>query len=88
MTIARRSPASSAALVLLLLVGAWAPAQAQGHEKDYDDVDPWVGVRPENRGPDSAAVAGFVRALAVSDPVVCQFAVTAIGNNWGHWDDD
>lgn len=88
MIIARRSPASSAALALLLFVGVWTQAHGQGHEKDYDDVDPWTGVRPENRGPDSAAVAEFVRALAVSDPVVCQFAVTAIGNNWGHWDDD
>ena len=88
MTKAQRFLASSAALVLPFLVGIWTPLRAQAHDQDYDNADPWTGVRPEKRGPDSTAVSGFVRALEVSDPVLCQFAVTAIGNNWGHWDDD
>ncbi|MEP7228182.1 MAG: HEAT repeat domain-containing protein, partial [Gemmatimonadales bacterium] len=85
--IARRSLAGSATLCLLLVVGMWPPAHAQGHDRDYDSADPWTGIRPETRGPDSATVANFVRTLGVSDPLVCQFAVTAIGNNWSHWDD-
>jgi HEAT repeat protein len=80
--------ASSAAVTLLLLAAVWAPARAQTHDQDYDNADPWTGVRPEKRGPNSAAVAGFVRALTTSDPVLCQFAATAIGNNWSHWEGD
>ena len=80
--------ATSTALVLLLLSRVGTPLHAQSHRDDYDEVDPWAGVTPPSRGPDSSAVAGFLKSLAVADPIVCQFAVTAIGNNWGNWGDD
>ncbi|HEY8195549.1 MAG TPA: HEAT repeat domain-containing protein, partial [Gemmatimonadales bacterium] len=86
--IASRFHPASAALAVLLVVGVLAPAQAQQHGEDYDDADPWAGVRPDHRGPDSAAVGALVRALAASDPLVCQLAVASIGNNWGHGDDE
>ncbi len=88
MNSARPSPAFPAAFVLLLSLTSWIPAYGQAHREDYDDTDPWIGVRPETRGPDSAAVAGFIGALATSDPVVCQFAVMSIGNYWNHGDDE
>ncbi|MEA2723297.1 MAG: hypothetical protein QOH59_1068, partial [Gemmatimonadales bacterium] len=39
----RPSHAAPAVLALLLVVGAWTPAQAQRHDQDYDDADPWAG---------------------------------------------
>ena len=69
-------------LVLTALGGGPLDAQSR-HEHHYDEVDPWAGVGPREQGPDSAAVAGFFKALASSDPLICQFAVNNIGNNWG-----
>ena len=70
----------------LARAGRCIPATAQSHSPDYEDVDPWVGVAPPNKGPDSAAVAGFLSSLVTTNPVVCQFVVQSIGNNWGDWD--
>jgi hypothetical protein len=81
-----RSP-RAAGLVLLLCAALGTPLQAQAHQEKYDEVDPWVGFEPREPGPDSAAVARFLTALAASDPVVCQLAVSSIGNNWYGWDD-
>jgi len=78
--------ATSAAFLLLLLSRVGTPLYAQSHHNDYDEVDPWAGVKPPNPGPDSSAVAGFLSSLAVAEPVVCQFVVHSIGNNWGDWD--
>jgi len=79
---APRFHASSAALTLLLFLGAGAPIGAQIHKGDYDDVDPWAGVAPRATGADSSVVARFLETLSVADPVVCQFVVHSIGNNW------
>lgn len=72
----------------LVLSGTGAALDAQTHRDDYDDVDPWAGVTPRETGPDSAAVAGFLKALATSDPVLCQFVVNNLGNNWSSRDGD
>ena len=64
--------------LVALVVGLTPTAtslHAQSHPPDYDDVDPWVGVTPAERGPDSSAVARFLTSLSTIDPVVCQFAV-------------
>ncbi|HEV8177288.1 MAG TPA: HEAT repeat domain-containing protein [Gemmatimonadales bacterium] len=29
-----------------------------------------------------------MRRLTTSDPLICQFAVASLGNNWEHWDDE
>ncbi len=42
--------ACSATLALLLVAGALAPAHAQDHGDDYDEADPWSGVRSDKRG--------------------------------------
>jgi HEAT repeat protein len=70
-----------APLFLLALPARSLPAQSQS--PDYEDVDPWVGVKPPNPGPDSSAVAGFIGSLVAANPVVCQFVVQSIGNHWG-----
>lgn len=72
----------------MLLWGLAGPLQAQAGHEDYDHVDPWVGFDSPGPGPDSAAVAGFVLALATSEPAVCQLAVRSIGNNWWGGDGD
>ncbi|HZA94011.1 MAG TPA: hypothetical protein VE420_15410, partial [Gemmatimonadales bacterium] len=81
----RPSTASFLAAAVLLALAA-ASLHAQSHRPDYEDVDPWAGVTPPSKGPDSAAVAGFLSSLVTTNPVVCQFVVQSIGNNWGDWD--
>src|SRR5688500_2365891 len=73
---------------ILLTMSMAVPLSAQHNQDDYDEVDPWSGVTPALAGPDSAAVAGFLAALSLSQPVVCQLAVSAVGNNWSHWGGD
>jgi HEAT repeat protein len=78
---------SSLALSLLLAVVTGGPLRAQSHHhQDYDDVDPWAGVTPAETGPDSTTVANFLRSLETSDPLLCQFVVHNLGNNWSHQD--
>ena len=62
----------------VLLALAAASLHAQSHSRDYEDVDPWVGMTPPNKGPDSAAVADFLGSLVTTNPVVCQFVVQAV----------
>src|SRR5215204_4258859 len=73
-------------LILLLVQPLGKTVYAQAHDSAYEDVDPWAGVKPLQPAADSAAVAGFFKALASADPVVCQFVAHAIGNNWNNWD--
>ncbi|HKH83225.1 MAG TPA: hypothetical protein VKA25_06060, partial [Gemmatimonadales bacterium] len=87
MLIAHRSPAYLW-LFILLIQAAAGSLDAQSQKQDYDDVDPWVGVTPLERGPDSSAVVAFLKSLSSTDPVICQFVVHSIGNNWGHWHGD
>ncbi|MFL5532244.1 MAG: HEAT repeat domain-containing protein, partial [Gemmatimonadales bacterium] len=82
-------PCLVASITALLLLGSTAtPMPAQEHHPDYDEVDPWVGFQPPEPAADSSAVARFLAALAGSDPLVCQLAVSSIGNHWGPGDDD
>ena len=70
----------------LLVYPARSPLSAQSAAADYDEVDPWAGVSVSVPGPDSAAVAGFMRSLALADPLVCQLVAHSIGNNSGGGD--
>lgn len=71
--------------VLVLCFTLFHPAGshlgAQTEPPDYDEADPWAGVRSPP-GPDSSAVAGFMRSLAVTDPLVCRLVSHSIGNSW------
>jgi hypothetical protein len=67
---------------LLLWTGLSAPLQAQNAREDYDDANPWAGFDTPGPRPDSAALAGFLSALAASQPAVCRLAVRSLGNNW------
>lgn len=82
------SNAAAALKLTLLLVVLAAPLTAQASHEDYDDVDPWLGFESRMPAADSAATARFLRSLASTDPVVCQFAVSSIGNHWGRWHGD
>src|SRR3954469_11275428 len=73
---------------LLLLGGAATTLPAQQHHSDYDDVDPWAGFQPPEPAADSEGVTQFLKALAASDPLVCQLAVRSIGNHWGPGDEN
>ena len=75
-------------LTLLYLLFGGTQLEAQGHQRDYDDVDPWSGFVSREPAADSAAVAGFLNALAACSPILCQMAVALIGNHWGHGNED
>ena len=64
MHVDRRPLVSALVLGLLLWVATGGALRAQSHRyQDYDDVDPWAGVRTAETGPDSATVANFLRSL-------------------------
>jgi HEAT repeat protein len=83
----QRATLVASAAALFLLGSTATPTSAQGPHSDYDDVDPWVGFQSPEPAADSAAVARFLKALAASDPLVCQLSVSSIGNHWGPGDD-
>src|SRR4051812_5183930 len=84
----RPIPFLGLAAAILLGPAAPAPLSAQHHEDDYDDVDPWLGFESRASPADSATIARFLKSLAAADPVVCQIAVSSIGNHWGRGDSD
>lgn len=75
-------------LSLALLCLVISPASAQNRHSDYDDVDPWSGFEPPGAGMDSAGVSSLLAGLSGANPVVCQLAVSSLGNHWGHGDDE
>jgi hypothetical protein len=83
----RLSPVFPIALVIILNALA-IPLNAQSGREDYDDADPWLGFESTRPAADSAAIARFLNSLAGTDPVVCQLAVSSIGNHWGPGDSD
>src|SRR5687768_2837278 len=86
MHIVPSAPTRWLVLFLLLIPASVKSLPAQSHDPDYDDVDPWAGVKPLEQGPDSSSVARFFTSLAAADPVVCQFVAHSIGNNWRDWE--